>query len=154
MNSSFLTYLKSIPYPVWIIALTHGCVDLTAGAFYVALPFIKMNFNLSYSEVTAIVLVQSLTSSIVQPLFGYFSYKYPRPWFMALVCRITSLTLPFFCFAPNYPMICPFNVTYGLGSASFHSMGAITTYLVAGTEKGLSLRSFSVAGSAGVVRGS
>ena len=154
MNSSFLTYLKSIPYPVWIIALTHGCVDLTAGAFYVALPFIKMNFNLSYSEVTAIVLVQSLTSSIVQPLFGYFSDKYPRPWFMAVGCLITGLTLPFLFFAPSYPMIFLFTAINGLGSAAFHPMGAKTTNLVAGTEKGKSLSIFSVAGSAGLVLGS
>lgn len=152
---SIVRYFRSLPKAVWLIGANHGCVDLTAGAFYVALPFVKANLNLSYAEITAIVFIQSLTSSIVQPLFGYFSDKNPKAWFMPVGCLITGFTLPLILFAPSYPLIFLLTAINGLGSAAFHPLGAKTVNLVSSpTTKGKSLSIFSMFGSGGLVVGS
>jgi Sugar phosphate permease len=151
----FLSFLRSAPKAVWLISANHCCVDLTAGAFPVALLFVKTNLALTYTELTAIVLVQSLTSSIVQPLFGYFSDKNPKPWFMPVGALLTGITMPLILLSNSYPLIFLLTALNGLGSAAFHPLGAKSVNLVSSpTGKGKSLSIFSVGGSSGLVLGS
>ncbi|BBB90760.1 MAG TPA: MFS transporter [Methylomusa anaerophila] len=145
---------QTIPFPIWVLALAHGSVDMAGGAFYVALPFIKAKFGLAYAEVTAIVLVQNLTSSIVQPLFGYLSDRKPRPWLMPVGCLVLGLTLPTIFFAPNYYFLFLLTAINGLGSAAFHPQAAKTVSLLSGAAKGKALSIFSVGGSVGIAVGS
>lgn len=150
-----VNFIRSIPGAVWVISANHSCVDLAAGAFYIVLPFLKAKFGLSYLEITAIVLVNSLTASIVQPLFGYFSDKTPRAWFMPIGCLITATTMPLIIFAPRYEFVFILTAINGLGSAAFHPLGAKTVNLVtAYNMKGRSLSIFSMGGSIGLVVGS
>ena len=40
---------RSVPLYVWLIALGHGVTDLSPGALYVALPFLKARLGYGYS---------------------------------------------------------------------------------------------------------
>ncbi|MDR2870535.1 MAG: MFS transporter [Deferribacteraceae bacterium] len=148
-------FIQSIPKPVWLISANHMSVDLSAGAFYIVLPYIKAKFGLNYLEITTIVLVNSISASILQPLLGYICDKKPRAWLMPAGCLLTASTLPLILFSPYYWMVCALTALNGLGSASFHPLGAKTANMVtAYNRKGRSLSIFSLGGSFGVMAGS
>ena len=71
--------LKNISMPVIALALGHLVTDLQAGALPIVLPHLKELFALSYSQLAFIVLTQNVTSSVIQPLFGYITDKKSLP---------------------------------------------------------------------------
>ena len=65
--------------PVLGLVLGHLVTDLQGGALPIVLPHLKEIFALSYSQLAAIVLTQNITSSVIQPLFGYLTDKKSLP---------------------------------------------------------------------------
>ena len=59
--------------PILALAVGHLVTDLQAGALPIVLPHLKELFTLSYSQLAAIVLTQNITSSVIQPVFGYIT---------------------------------------------------------------------------------
>jgi FSR family fosmidomycin resistance protein-like MFS transporter len=52
------------------LSLGHLAADLSQGALPAVLVFLKPLLHLSYTKTAVVVLVATLTSSVVQPLFG------------------------------------------------------------------------------------
>jgi len=65
--------------PILALAVGHLVTDLQAGALPIVLPHLKELFTLSYSQLAAIVLTQNITSSVIQPVFGYITDKRSMP---------------------------------------------------------------------------
>lgn len=149
-----MTLFKNVPKTVWLIALGHLVADLSPGALYVALPFFKAKFALSYVEVSAIVLTQNIASSISQPLFGYISDQKHRPWMMPVGCMITGIFMAASLLVPNYYLVMVCTAISGLGNSAFHPEAAKTVNLMGGREKGKAISIFSFGGYAGVALGS
>lgn len=149
-----LNIIKKIPKTLWIIFLAHGVTDLSAGALFVALPFFKAKFALSYAEVSAIALMQNLTSSVSQPLFGYFSDRSPRPWLMPAGCLISGVAMMASLWASHYYLVLLFTAITGLGIAAFHPEAAKATNRLSGKAKGKGISLFAVGGNAGFALGS
>ena len=78
--------LKNISMPVIALALGHLVTDLQAGALPIVLPHLKELFALSYSQLAFIVLTQNVTSSVIQPLFGYITDKKSLPAMLPFLC--------------------------------------------------------------------
>ncbi|VBB08972.1 Hypothetical protein LUCI_4258 [Lucifera butyrica] len=149
-----LNLFKNVPRAIWLIAAGHLVADLSPGALYVALPFLKAKFSLSYAEVSAIVLLQNLASSVSQPLFGYLSDQKHRLWLMPAGCLITGVFLAASLLVPNYYLVMVCTALSGLGNAAFHPEAAKTVNFIGGKEKGKAVSLFSVGGYAGVALGS
>lgn len=145
---------RNVPRAVWLIALGHLVADLSPGALYVALPFLKAKFSLSYAQVSAIVLTQNIASSVSQPLFGYISDQKHRLWLMPLGCMTTGLFMAASLFAPSYYLVMACTAISGLGNAAFHPEAAKTVNFIGGREKGKAVSLFSLGGYAGVALGS
>ena len=150
MNKIF----EVVPKTVWLLGVAHCVTDLSPGALYAALPFLKAKFALSYAEVSAIVLVQNIAASITQPLFGYFSDKKHRPWLMSMGCLLTGLFMTASLFAPSYALLLVCTAVSGFGNAAFHPEAAKSVNLLAGVAKGKCISVFSVGGYGGVALGS
>lgn len=146
--------VKSIPYPLWLITCAHTVTDLSVGALFVALPFFKVKFGLSYAELMAIVLLQNLTSSVSQPFFGYLSDRKARPWWMAFGCFLTGTMMLASLLAPTYPLVLLYTAVGGLGHAIFHPEGAKIVNWLSGKAKGKGASLFAVGGNAGFAFGS
>jgi FSR family fosmidomycin resistance protein-like MFS transporter len=144
---------KNISKTIWLIALGHLVADLSPGALYVALPFLKAKFALSYAEVSAIVLMQNIASSVSQPLFGYLSDKKHRPWMMSVGCMITGIFMAASLLVPSYYLVMVCTAISGLGNSAFHPEAAKTVNFLGGREKGKAVSVFSVGGYAGVALG-
>lgn len=148
------SWFKEIPKAVWILAVAHCVADLAPGALYVALPFLKAKFALSYAQVSLIVLMQNVASSISQPLFGYLSDQRYRPWLMTFGCLTTGLFMVGSLFAPYYYLVLVCTAFCGLGNAAFHPEAAKTVNHLSGSAKGKSISVFSVGGYFGLAAGS
>lgn len=143
-----------MPKALWIVVLAHGVTDLSAGALLVALPFLKAKFALSYAEVSAIALMQNFTSSVSQPLFGYFSDRSPRPWLMPVGCLLSGVAMVASLLAPHYYLTLLFTAITGLGMAAFHPEAAKTANRLSGKAKGKGVSLFAVGGNGGFAIGS
>ncbi len=146
--------VKNVPYLIWLIACAHAVADLSVGALFVALPFFKVKFGLSYAELTAIVLLQNLTSSVSQPIFGYFSDRKSRPWWMPLGCIVTGVVMLISLKVETYPMVLLCTAISGFGSAIFHPEAAKIVNWLSGNAKGKGASLFSVGGNIGFALGS
>ena len=139
---------------VLLLAAGHAVTDLPQGAILVALPFLKDHFGLTYTQVSVIMLIQSLTSSVSQPIFGYWSDKKPSPWLMPVGCLLSGVGMLASLWASSYEWLLAFTFLSGLGVAAFHPEGAKAAHLLSGTSKGKGVSFFVVGGSVGMAAGS
>ena len=145
---------KNVPKTIWLIAFGHLVADLSPGALFVALPFLKAKFALSYAEVSGIVLMQNIASSVSQPLFGYLSDQKHRSWMMPVGCMITGIFMTASLLVPSYYLVMMCTAISGLGNSAFHPEAAKTVNFLGGREKGKAVSIFSLGGYAGVALGS
>jgi FSR family fosmidomycin resistance protein-like MFS transporter len=137
-----------------MLAIAHAVTDIPQGALLVALPYFKAKFALSYTQVSLIILLQSISSSLVQPVFGYFSDRISQPWLMPLGCIVSGAAMFASLWAPNYDLLLFFTLISGLGVAAFHPEGAKMANRLSGPAKGKGVSLFVVGGSAGMAIGS
>jgi FSR family fosmidomycin resistance protein-like MFS transporter len=149
-----LRSIRNVPYSIWVITCAHAVNDLASGALFVALPFFKAKFGLSYAELTAIVLLQNLTSSVSQPIFGYLSDQKSRPWWMPVGCFVSGAVMLISLLVPTYPLVLLCTAISGFGSAAFHPEGAKMVNWLSGKGKGKGASLFAVGGNAGFAIGS
>jgi len=131
------------------LSLGHLVVDINQGALPAILPFLKTAHSLSYAAVGALVLVTNLTSSVIQPVFGYLSDQQARRWMLPLSVLLAGLGLSMVGVAPSYWLVMGLLVIMGLGVASFHPEGYKTASIVAGDRRATGISWFSVGGNAG-----
>ena len=145
----------SVSKPVLLVALSHACTDLSAGALPILLPFLKSAFALSYSQVGFIVLMQNVTSSVIQPVFGYITDRYPLPWLVPVGLILSGLGMAVTGLATSYASLLTIVIITGLGIAAFHPQGAKmihnTTQI---NNRGQSMAVFSIGGNLGQACGS
>src|SRR5215217_748701 len=124
------------------LSVGHLFTDVNQGAVAALIPFLVAERGLSLAAAGTLVLAATLSSSIVQPLFGFFSDRTPLPAGMALVGV-----------APNYLLILICTVLSGLGVAAFHPESARFASYVSGARRARGMSFFSVGGNAGFALG-
>lgn len=138
---------------IGLLALGHLVTDVNQGALPAVLPFLKAAHQLSYLEAGAIVLAAHITSSIVQPLFGYFADRMARRWLLPLAVLLSGMGLGLTGVAPGYGALVLLIVVMGLGIAAYHPEGYKTAASVAGDRKATALSWFSLGGNIGIALG-
>ncbi len=141
--------------PLALLTSGHLITDLGQGALPVLLPFLKMAFSLTYTQIGIIVLVQNLTSSVIQPLFGYLTDRISLPWLVPLSVLLAGIGLGITGIMNSYYTVLIAVVLGGLGIACFHPQASKLVHLVSNTAtKGRSMGLFSVGGNLGLALGS
>jgi FSR family fosmidomycin resistance protein-like MFS transporter len=131
----------------------HLFTDVNQGAVAALVPFLVAERGLSLAAAGALVLAATLSSSIVQPLFGYFSDRTPLPSLMPLGVMLGGLGIALVGVAPNYPLILICTVLSGLGVAAYHPESARFANYVSGPRRARGMSFFSVGGNAGFALG-
>lgn len=138
-----------------LLVFGHLVTDLSQGALPVLLPFLKDNFNLTYAQIGFIVLTQNLTSSVIQPLFGYFSDKISVSWLLPVSILLSGIGMAAMGLAPSYFWLLVSVIFGGLGIAGFHPQASKCAHFVStSTTRGRNMGMFSVGGNAGFAVGS
>src|SRR5438105_5978154 len=136
-----------------LLALGHLVIDLNQGSIPALLPFLRTAHGLSYAEAAMIVLVGNLTSSLIQPLFGYVSDQIARRWILPTSVFLSGVGLALMGVAPGYLTVLGLVLVMGLGVAAWHPEGYKTATGVAGDRKATALPWFSLGGNVGLALG-
>ena len=134
---------------VYLVSLGHLSVDLAPGALPAILPFFVLHNGLSYTEITGLMFASSFFASLVQPLFGYWSDKSERHWFMAAGILLSGIGLGITGITSNYWAIFVAVTLMGIGGAFFHPEAARLINQLSGKYRATGMGIFSVGGNAG-----
>jgi FSR family fosmidomycin resistance protein-like MFS transporter len=136
-----------------LLSLGHLVVDMNQGSLAPLLPFLKAAFGLSYTASGAILLVANMTSSLVQPVFGYLADRATRRWLLPWAVAVASVGVALAGLAPSYWGVLALVVVSGLGVAAYHPEGYRAANQVAGDRKATGLSLFSIGGNIGIALG-
>jgi len=136
-----------------LLALGHMVIDINQGSLSALLPFLKSSLALSYTATGVIVLMANTTSSLIQPLFGYFADKTARRWLLPLSVGLSALGLGLTGLAPSYEAVLALVMITGFGVAAYHPEGYRTATAVAGEKKATGVSVFSTGGNIGIAVG-
>jgi FSR family fosmidomycin resistance protein-like MFS transporter len=136
-----------------VLSVAHFVTDINQGALPALLPFFKESMHLSYTMAGVILLFGNLTSSVIQPVFGYFSDKKPFGWFLALAPVIACLGLAVTGVTSSYIVLIPGVIVSGFGIASFHPEGFKAAHYFTGERKATGMSIFAVGGNGGIALG-
>ncbi|MEJ5377764.1 MAG: MFS transporter [bacterium] len=136
-----------------LLGLGHLVTDLSQGGLPVLLPFIRESFGLTYSAAGAVLMTSNLTSSIVQPLFGYFSDRWGSCWLLPVGIFIASLGFSSLGFVPGFWALLLAVFLSGLGVASFHPEGFKAARFFTGEKRATGISIFAVGGNVGIALG-
>jgi FSR family fosmidomycin resistance protein-like MFS transporter len=136
-----------------LLSVGHFTIDLMQGAMPALLPFLKSAHNLSYAATGALVLTSSVTSSIIQPVFGYLADRTARRWMLPISVALAGVAVALLGVAPNYATVVALVLAMGLGVAAYHPEGYKTATSVAGERKATAVSWFSLGGNVGIALG-
>jgi len=131
----------------------HLFTDLNQGAVAALLPFLISERGISLAAAGALVFAATVSSSIVQPLFGVFSDRRPLPALMPLGVLLAGCGMALVGVAPSYRLILLCVVLSGIGVAAFHPEAARFANYVSGSGRARGMSFFSVGGNAGFALG-
>ena len=131
----------------------HLFTDLNQGAVAAVLPFLVAERGLSLAAAGTLVLAATVSSSVVQPLFGIFSDNRPLPSLMPLGVLFAGVGMALVGVSLTYPLILLCVVVSGIGVAAFHPEAARFANYVSGARRARGMSFFSVGGNAGFALG-
>ncbi|MCB0831775.1 MAG: hypothetical protein KDB64_12670, partial [Solirubrobacterales bacterium] len=67
---------------IGVLAAGHSMVDACQGAVPAMIPFLISRRGYSYAEATSLLLVMTVCSSLLQPLFGYLTDRRSISWLL------------------------------------------------------------------------
>src|SRR5256885_14633934 len=79
--------------PLGLLSAGPFSVDLSQGAVPALLPFFVAERHLSYAAAAGLVLAQTVSSSVLQPLFGQLTDRWPAPWLLPGGVAVAGLGL-------------------------------------------------------------
>ena len=136
-----------------VLSLCHMFTDIAQGSIPALLPFLIAENHISIAAASALVLAATVSSSVIQPLFGLASDRLSLPWLMPLGPALGGLGVALVGFAPNYALTFGAVLLSGLGVAAFHPEGSRFANYVSGSRRASGMSRFSVGGNIGFALG-
>lgn len=140
---------KAVVSVLVLVSIGHLLNDMFQSVIPSIYPMIKESLGLSFLQIGAITLVNQLTSSLLQPLVGYFSDKHPRPYGLALGMCFTLAGLLLLSVANSFLLILLAVAFVGCGSSVLHPESSKVARMASGGAKGMAQSIFQVGGNIG-----
>jgi MFS transporter, FSR family, fosmidomycin resistance protein len=131
----------------------HLATDLAQGALAARLPFLVIRFDLSYTMAAALVLAATISSSIVQPIFGAVSDARGGFWLLPAGVALSGVGMALAAVAPSYWLVVLFVLISGIGVAAYHPEGSKFASYVSGSRRASGMAFFSIGGNIGFALG-
>jgi len=132
-----------------MVSMGHLLNDMFQAVIPAIYPMIKESLGLSFMQIGAITLTNQITSSLLQPMVGYFSDKYPRPYGLVVGMCFTLTGLLLLSVAESFPLVL-FSVAFvGVGSSVLHPESSKVARLASGGAKGMAQSIFQIGGNVG-----
>ena len=139
--------------PIVLAVLGHTVVDASQNILPVVLPLLVDRFHLTYAQVGAAAALLNISSSVIQPAFGWLSDRCSMRWFMPVGIAWTGLLMGLVGLVPSYVALLGVIVLTGIGTAAFHPIASISVAHASGHQRGLGMSFFSAGGNLGFAIG-
>ena len=131
------------------ISLSHLLNDMIQSLILALYPLLQSEFSLSFVQIGMITLTFQVTSSLLQPVVGYYTDKYPMPWSLPIGMCFTLCGLVILALAGGFPMVLLAAALVGTGSSVFHPESSRVARMASGGRHGLAQSLFQVGGNFG-----
>ena len=138
---------------IGLLSIGHTATDVNQGALPAMLPFFIAAYDLSYAAAAAIVFAVNISSSVVQPLFGFAADRFSKPWLLPAGLMLAGLGLALTGLFQDYYSILFLGIVSGVGIAAYHPEAARLVNFAAGDNKGAAMCLFGVGGTIGFALG-
>ena len=103
-----------------MVSMGHLLNDMFQAVIPAIYPMIKETLGLSFMQIGAITLTNQLTSSLLQPMVGYYSDKHPRPYGLVVGMCFTLTGLLLLAWAVSFVAVLLAVAFVGVGSSVLH----------------------------------
>ena len=131
------------------ISLSHLLNDMIQSLILALYPLLQAEFTLSFVQIGMITLTFQLTSSLLQPVVGHYTDKYPMPWSLPIGLCFTLCGLVLLAMAGSFTMVLLAAALVGTGSSVFHPESSRVARMASGGRHGLAQSLFQVGGNFG-----
>ncbi len=138
---------------LFAISISHCLNDLMQSLIPSIYPILKANYALDYTQIGLISLAFQFTSSLLQPVVGFYTDRKPMPYSLAIGMGFTLAGLLLLSSAHQYGVILLAAAIIGTGSAIFHPESARIARLASGGRYGFAQSVFQVGGNFGSAAG-
>jgi FSR family fosmidomycin resistance protein-like MFS transporter len=135
------------------MVLGHTVVDASVNILPVILPLLADRFQLTYGQAGLAAALMNISSSVIQPGFGWLSDRWPTKWFIPVGIAWTGIFMATVGLMPNYPMLLGAVLLTGLGTAAFHPIASMAVAHASAGQRGLGMSFFSAGGNLGFAVG-
>lgn len=141
---------KSVQYgTIAVLSIAHLINDAYSNFLPQFLPFLISMADLSYAKATFLISVFTVSSSIVQPLLGYFIDKKGKSWLLYIGTLWMTVFLSGMGLTTNYLLWVLLAGLAGMGTAIFHPQASSLMGSISGDKKGLMMSLFMAMGNMG-----
>jgi MFS transporter, FSR family, fosmidomycin resistance protein len=131
----------------------HLATDFANGSLPALLPFLAERFSLNYVLAATLMLSSTLSSSVIQPLFGLWSDRKGAMWLLPAGVALAGIGIALAADAPSYWLVALLVVVSGLGIAAYHPEGSKFASYVSGNRRASGMALFSLGGNIGYALG-
>lgn len=132
-----------------IIGFVHLLNDAIQAVVPAMFPILEQSMGLTFTQLGLIAFALNLTSSLIQPVVGFYTDKKPSPYALPIGLCFTFFGVLGLAFAPSFWLVVLSVIFIGLGSATFHPEGSRVAYMAAGNRRGFAQSIYQVGGNAG-----
>jgi FSR family fosmidomycin resistance protein-like MFS transporter len=136
-------------FRVFLLALGHFTVDVYADMLPPLLTIFHTLYSLSYTAMGTLTAVFSVTSTLIQPIFGYIADRYGKKWIAALGVAWVGVGMCVLSRAQSYGVMLIIVGLAGLGSSMYHPQASAMVSKVSGSRKSLGMSIFMAGGNFG-----
>ncbi|WP_088224715.1 MFS transporter [Desulfosporosinus sp. FKB] len=135
---------------IGVLSLAHMLNDLYSNYLPQMLPFlVALRPDFSATRAAILVSAFTITSSLVQPLFGYFLDRQGKRWLVYVGTLWMGIMLSLTGIVQNYLLLVILAALAGLGTAAFHPQASTMVNVLSGDRKAVLLSGFVAFGNFG-----
>ncbi len=131
------------------LGLSHMFNDMLQSLVSAVYPLIKDSLHLSYTQIGLITLTFQFSSSVFQPIVGWYTDKKPQPWSLPIGMTCTMSGLLMLSMSTSLLMVMVSVMFIGFGSSIFHPEASRLAQMASGGRHGMAQSLFQVGGNLG-----
>jgi MFS transporter, FSR family, fosmidomycin resistance protein len=131
----------------------HFAADFASGSVPALIPFLTDRFHLGYALAALLLLAATVSSSLVQPLFGLWSDRRGALWLIPGGTILAAVGVGLAAVTPLYGLVLFLVFAGGLGVAAFHPEGAKYAAYASGRKRASGMSYFNIGGNTGYALG-
>ncbi|MBQ0817458.1 MAG: MFS transporter [Methyloceanibacter sp.] len=135
------------------ISVCHMLNDVIQSLIMAIYPMLKEGLALDFAQIGLITFTFQATASVLQPLVGYITDRYPTPYSLVVGMGSSLIGLVLIAYASTYVGVLIAVALIGMGSSVFHPESSRVARLASGGRHSMAQSIFQVGGNFGTALG-